>query len=598
MKLYLETDKFFNCINLNESNTKFHVDNILVDFKEEITADYSRITLSLLPSEAIHLRNIRLERPLDCSSGKSVLLNGYQSWTDTREFSLTEKLTGQSPLFKPLLDHHFKLKFGSDYLFYKYKNKKGILHSHSWSYLRNITDDVDFIGSLSEHTGFTIIEYNINKGIVSFLKDCQDRTIKEPYIAFDLIFTNGLEDLCFERYFDLLNLKKQPSKTIFGWTSWYNYYNTITEEIINKCLNNFSDAKVPLSYFQIDDGYQKHIGDWLKTNDKFKGGMKRIATVVREKGYLPGLWISPFVCEKTSDLYKNHPDWVLTQSNGKPLAIGRNPYWGGDYFALDFYNKDVRSYLRHVFTTVLFDWNFELVKLDFLFAACIIPREDKTRGEIMVEVMTFLRECTKGKKLLACGVPLCAAFGKVDYCRIGTDTGLNWENQKAKFFRHREHVSTVNTIKNSIFRRHLNGYAFVNDPDVFILRKNNNNLSNNEKFTLFLINVLFGNLIFTSDDISEYDENEKAMCFWQFTISDRVIQNVIYSGELFKIIFYSQKKYFIAVCNLHDSETEIELDIQYAYILGQKISTPEKMTLLPHASIVFEDNRYQQNHSS
>lgn len=72
--------------------------------------------------------------------------------------------------------------------------------------------------------------------------------------------------------------------------------------------------------------------------------------------------------------------------------------------------------------------------------------------------------------ILGCGVPLAPAFGKVDFCRIGADMGLNWMRNR---FTTREDVSTPNAIYNTVFRRHLDSRAFMNDHDVFLLRDNN-----------------------------------------------------------------------------------------------------------------------------
>ena len=40
------------------------------------------------------------------------------------------------------------------------------------------------------------------------------------------------------------------------------------------------------------------------------------------------------------------PDWLLRDKSGKPVGCGSN--WGGAW-ALDFYNNDVREYLRECF---------------------------------------------------------------------------------------------------------------------------------------------------------------------------------------------------------------------------------------------------------
>ena len=55
--------------------------------------------------------------------------------------------------------------------------------------------------------------------------------------------------------------------------------------------------------------------------------------------------------------------------------------WGG-FYALDIYNEEVRQYLKKVFDTVLNTWGYDMVKLDFLYACCIIPYNNKSRGEI------------------------------------------------------------------------------------------------------------------------------------------------------------------------------------------------------------------------
>jgi hypothetical protein len=51
----------------------------------------------------------------------------------------------------------------------------------------------------------------------------------------------------------------------------------------------------------------------------------------------------------------------------------------------------------------------------------------------------------------------------------------------------------------------------LNDPDVFILRSVDQKLSREQRYTLFLINLIFGGLIFTSDYIEEYSPEEERL---------------------------------------------------------------------------------------
>lgn len=214
---------------------------------------------------------------------------------------------------------------------------------------------------------------------------------------------------------------------------------------------------------------------------------------------LAGLWLAPFAGTKTSNLYKEHKNWFIQDKNGKPYKTGHN--WGG-FYSLDIYNPDVRVYLKKVFNVVLNDWGYDLVKLDFLYGACVLPMHNKSRGEIMCDAMDFLRECCGDKLILGCGVPLMPAFGKVDYCRIGSDISLSWKPKKHAI---REEVSTTHAVCNTIFRRHLDGRAWMNDPDVFLLRDKNVKTDFEQRKLLAKINSTFGSLLFNSDNIDEYN---------------------------------------------------------------------------------------------
>ena len=129
----------------------------------------------------------------------------------------------------------------------------------------------------------------------------------------------------------------------------------------------------------------------------------------------------------------------------------------------------------------------------------------------MCEAMDFLREATAGALLLGCGVPLGAAFGRVDYCRIGCDVGLDYDDKLYMRIIHRERVSTKYSMRNTVFRRQLSGRAFWNDPDVFLLRHDNISLTWEERETLATVNSQFGGVLFTSDDVSGYDEKQRAL---------------------------------------------------------------------------------------
>ena len=98
------------------------------------------------------------------------------------------------------------------------------------------------------------------------------------------------------------------------------------------------------------------------------------------------------------------------------------------------------------------------------------------------------------------------AFDKVDYCRIGSDVELSWNCKKHRM---RDDVSTTHTICNTIFRRHLDGRVWMNDPDVFMLRDYNMKMTFEQRKLVAKINSTFGSLLFISDDVSSYNQEQK-----------------------------------------------------------------------------------------
>ena len=48
----------------------------------------------LTPSQELTLESVSIRIPFDFYKNSRIMLNGYQSWTDTREFSPDEKMRG------------------------------------------------------------------------------------------------------------------------------------------------------------------------------------------------------------------------------------------------------------------------------------------------------------------------------------------------------------------------------------------------------------------------------------------------------------------------------------------------------------------------
>jgi len=84
---------------------------------------------------------------------------------------------------------------------------------------------------------------------------------------------------------------------------------------------------------------------------KFRGA---VSTLKKE-----AVWGSTSIVSKDSSLVAEHPDWVLKSKSGKPV------YYSEKMFMLDISVSEVRDFILRVLTTLIKEWGFEGIKLDF-----------------------------------------------------------------------------------------------------------------------------------------------------------------------------------------------------------------------------------------
>ena len=489
-----------------------------IAFSFELKEDKESIKGVLKAKKDMIMKSFEIESEKDFDDDDLFYANGYQAWTTSREFSKKDTFKGliKAAGINKSLKHFAGLS--GDYHFEKY-GEEGKFHAYTYCYFREKGErEIKLYGSRSERNGFTIFAVDMkgDKFIIRKDVDGLKLTAGQEYEMFDIAIIKGDMDEVMDKYFfDFVGCKKPAIDHLSGYTSWYNYFQDINEEIILRDLDGLDRASDEVNIFQVDDGYQQAVGDWLLIDEKkFPHGMKYIADKIHDKGYKAGIWLAPFSAQVSSQLVKDHPDWLLTfNSNGKKMLGCQG--WGGAY-TLDIYNPDDRAYIKKVFDTVLNDWGFDMVKLDFLYSQCIEPRNGKTRGEIMCDGVDLLREVCGDKWILGCGVPIGACMGIFDACRISCDASKNWQftlkgnlsvNALVSSIRiNCENPSSQNAIINTVFRNHLDGRAFCNDPDVFFLRDININYTMEQKLLHGKINSVCGNVLFVSDNAGDFDD--------------------------------------------------------------------------------------------
>ena len=461
--------------------------------------------------------------------------NGFQSWTSSREYKRNDVQYGLRTLSKLPIARTFSGASG-DYAFTEYG--KDLYHSFSYTYFR-IDEKVELVGSLNERTGYTIFYADYAQNIFAAVKDVEGLTLDGEYQLFDIVRVQGTYGEVFDKYFELYPRKNTGRvKHLAGYTSWYNYYQNINEEIILRDLQGLARAGKNANIFQIDDGYETKVGDWDMDTVKFPNGLAPIVDRIHEQGLMAGLWYAPFAAQFKANVIKNHPDWLIRNKHGRPVISGIA--WGG-FYALDFEKEEVREYIKAFFDKVFNEWHFDMVKLDFLYAAAIEPRNGKTRGQLMCEAMDFLRECCGDKIILGCGVPLAPAFGVVDACRISCDVENTFKEKFYVKVTNQEIISAKMAMVNSVYRRHLNGRIWANDPDVFFLRDDGMKKAGytlQQKKLLAKVNHIFGDVLFVSDNVGAYDDVKMQILLDAYRKFDgKVLSAEHIAPEILKVVF-------------------------------------------------------------
>ena len=500
-------------ITINESDQ-----NVVIEEKR----NGNRCTITLRALNDIMLYKATKLLDVKFTNDSKFFLNGYQSWTDTSERYIDEyeKIARRaSKFFKnfhkndtfektkdPILNRFAFDRYG-DVLFYEYDKNK--LHGYDVFYIKGEKEFFSF--NYNFKNAFLVYEVlrkekqiNLVSGIKKFQMKKGEKFVLFDY-SYDTSYNEGLSS-----FYELF--KEKTTQKIFGYTSWYNYYQKINESIILRDLEGL-DSRFNL--FQIDDGFESYVGDWLDVDkNKFPNGLKPIVNKIHEKGYKAGIWLAPFVAEEKSKLFKEHIDYFKRDSHNNLIKCGGN--WSG-FYLLDIDNKEAMDYVKKCLECYM-DLGFDFFKLDFLYSVSLPRYYDKTKAMATEQAYKFIRDVLKDKLILGCGaIPSTSAL-YFDYLRVGPDVSLLFDDIWFMSFTHRERISTKTTIQNTIYRSIFNKHLFMNDPDVFLLRSNNIHLSNEQKDSLLLINSLFGSVLMTSDNIGAYDETIKEKLNYAFDV--------------------------------------------------------------------------------
>jgi len=303
---------------------------------------------------------------------------------------------------------------------------------------------------------------------------------------------------------------------VSGWCSWYHFFRDVSETDLLRNLEALAAAReeLPVEVVQLDDGWQRAVGDWLETNEKFPRGLAPLAEEIRAAGFVPGLWTAPFCAVADSRVFAEHGDWLLRRDSGLHRGL-HHPQWtrDGTVYVLDTSRPEVLSHLESLFRE-LRALGFGYLKLDFLYTAAM--RADAAdpslspAGRLRRGLEAVRRGAGHEAFLLGCGCPLGPAVGIVDAMRIGPDVAPSWAADPAQAVPGLEdsQPSARSALRNTLARAWMHRRLWLNDPDCLVAR-GDSGLSEAERRCLGAAIAATGGSALFSDEVSSLAEPER-----------------------------------------------------------------------------------------
>ena len=273
-------------------------------------------------------------------------------------------------------------------------------------------------------------------------------------------------------------------RSVAGWSSWYAYFNSVTEKNIHEVADSLSKSLLPFGYHyvQIDDGYQQEPTGrpehWLSPNQKFPAGLDSLSRYISKKGLTPAIWTN-VSCADSLFAFTN-PEWFVKNRENLP-ASGE---WIG--YIMDGSSRAAMERLVYPVYSGLYKMGWRYFKLDALrhlkyegynSYADYFSRKNVNRTDAFRTVVQTVRAAIgRESYLLGCWGIRPELAGLIDGCRIGND-GFGYAG-----------LGQFNSLNNIVWR---------NDPDHV-------ELTDAEAFRSCTVTSLTGSVLLLTDKPDRY----------------------------------------------------------------------------------------------
>lgn len=123
-------------------------------------------------------------------------------------------------------------------------------------------------------------------------------------------------------------------------------------------------SRIGVERYVLDDGWfhlrrddRAGLGDWWVDTDVWEHGLNPLIDVVHSEGMQFGLWFEPEMVNPDSDLYREHPDWVLRGEERVPLLQRHQ-------LVLDLSNEQAFNHVYTAISNVLSQYSIDYIKWD------------------------------------------------------------------------------------------------------------------------------------------------------------------------------------------------------------------------------------------
>ncbi|MEZ9784377.1 alpha-galactosidase [Vibrio breoganii] len=160
------------------------------------------------------------------------------------------------------------------------------------------------------------------------LKQGESYTSPTLYASYSCSGLNGLRQANHNYVRQNILVLEQDKPRPVHLNTWEGIYFEHDPDYI--CQMASEAAQMGVERFIIDDGWFKGrnndkaaLGDWTLDKTKYPKGLNPVIEHINKLDMEFGIWVEPEMVNPDSDLFRVHPEWVLSTS-GYPLTTGRN----------------------------------------------------------------------------------------------------------------------------------------------------------------------------------------------------------------------------------------------------------------------------------